>query len=230
MEQTQNPRPRYALIDQIRGFAIVLMVIFHFSYDLAVFGHVNIQFQKDPFWWVFPRLIVFLFLIAVGLSLRVVHIPEYRWKPFWKRWLKIAFFAVIISVSTYFAFPDRWIYFGTLHSIAVTSLMAVPFVRYPRFSGIMALAFLLPVVFFKWSLPWIELPHKSMDYIPAFPWVGVVFLGIFLHSVNFHQLNLPDIKPLRGLSWLGKHSLLIYMLHQPILYGLVMFATKIMQS
>lgn len=206
------------------------MVIFHFSYDLAVFGHVNIQFQKDPFWWGFPRLIVFLFLTAVGLSLRVVHIPEYRWKPFWKRWLKLALFAVIISVSTYFAFPDRWIYFGTLHSIAVTSLMAIPFVRYPRTSGILALVFLLPVVFFKWSLPWIELPHKSMDYIPAFPWVGVVFLGIFLHSVNFHQLNLPDIKPLRRLSWLGKHSLLIYMLHQPILYGLVMLATKIMQS
>ncbi len=206
------------------------MIIFHFSYDLAVFGHVNIQFQKDPFWWGFPRLIVFLFMIAVGMSLRLVHIPEFRWKHFWQRWLKLAAFAVIISISTYFAFPDRWIYFGTLHSIAVCSLMAVGFVRYPKICGVLAMAFLLPVVFFKWSLPWIELPHKSMDYIPAFPWVGVVFLGIFLHSVNFHKLTPPDIKPLRGLAWMGKHSLLIYMLHQPILYGLVMVATKLIRS
>ena len=206
------------------------MVIFHFSYDLSVFGHVNIQFQKDPFWWGLPRLIVFLFLIAVGLSLRVVHIPNYRWKPFWKRWLRLVFFALIISVFTYFAFPDRWIYFGTLHSIAVTSLMAIPLVRYPRTSGVLAMAFLIPAVLLKWSLPWFELSHKSMDYIPAFPWVGVVFLGIFLHSVKFHHLSLPDIKALRGLSWLGKHSLMIYLLHQPILFGLVMLATKIMQS
>lgn len=226
----QQKRPRYPLLDQIRGFAIVLMIIFHFSYDLAVFGHVQIEFQKDPFWWGFPRLIVFLFLTAVGISLRVVHVPDYRWKPFWKRWFKLALFAVLISFSTYFAFPDRWIYFGTLHSIAVTSLMAIPFVRFPRLSGVLALAFLIPVVFFRWSLPWIELPHKSMDYIPAFPWVGVVFLGIFLHSVNFHKLNLPNIRLLRGLSWMGKHSLLIYMLHQPILYGLVMVVTKIMQG
>jgi len=229
MAEQQN-RPRYPLLDQIRGFAIVLMIIFHFSYDLAVFGHIQIEFQKDPFWWGFPRLIVFLFLTAVGMSLRIVHIPEYKWKPFWKRWFKLAILAILISVSTYFAFPDRWIYFGTLHSIAVTSLMAIPLVRFPKVSGFLALAFLAPVVVFRWSLPWIELPHKSMDYIPAFPWVGVVFLGIFLHSVHFHKLKLPDIKLLRGLSWMGKHSLLIYMLHQPILYGAVMLVTKIMQS
>ena len=230
MEISSNDKPRYQLLDQIRGFAVLLMIIFHFSYDLAVFGHVNIQFQKDPFWWGFPRLIVFLFMIAVGMSLRLVHVPNYRWKPFFQRWLKLVVFALIISVSTYFAFPDRWIYFGTLHSIAVCSLMAIPFVRYPKISGLLALIFLVPVVLFKWSLPWIELPHKSMDYIPAFPWVGVVFLGIYLHSVNFNKFLLPDIKPLQALAWMGKHSLLIYMLHQPILYGLVMVVTKLLQS
>lgn len=205
------------------------MVIFHFSYDLAVFGHVQIEFQKDLLWWAFPRLIVFLFLIAVGLSLRLVHYPEIRWKGFWIRWLKLAVLSMIISITTYHLFPDRWIYFGTLHSIAITSLMVLPFLRYPKISLALSAFFLLPLLFFKWSLPWIELPHKSMDYIPAFPWVGVVFLGIFLQYRNFHKVNLPDNRFLHGLGHLGKHSLFIYMVHQPVLYGIVMLATKALE-
>ena len=64
---------RYAIIDQIRGVAIVLMVFFHLFFDLKMFGAVSINFSKDPFWYFIPRLIVFLFLIAVGLSLALVH-------------------------------------------------------------------------------------------------------------------------------------------------------------
>ena len=59
-------------LDQIRGLAVLFMLIFHFTYDLKLFGHVDVNFQEG-FWFFFPRLIVFMFLWSVGASLELVH-------------------------------------------------------------------------------------------------------------------------------------------------------------
>lgn len=210
---------RYPLIDQIRGFAIVLMIIFHFFYDLKVFGYNNINFNKDFFWFELPRLIVFLFLIAMGLSLPLVHSKKINWKKFWPRWLKIALGAIAITIYTYIMFKSSWIYFGTLHCIALASLVSLPFIRIPRISAVLGLTMVLLHLFFRITIPWFELPHSSMDYIPLFPWIGCVFLGFGLWSLNFHKLNPFKSQVFRPLEKMGQHSLIIYIIHQPILYG-----------
>ena len=222
-------KSRFPLIDQIRGFAVLLMIIFHFSYDLNFFGFVKIDFYNEPLWYWFPRLIVFLFLSAVGLSFPLVHGEGIRWKTFWKRWVKLVFLAVLISISTYFMFPKGWIYFGTLHCIATISLMILPFVSRPKASlaigCLIGLAVFIPG--FKW--PWFSLPHKSMDYIPALPWVYVSLIFIFLNSLGLHKWG-KDWKILKPLSVMGRHSLVIYMLHQPILFGLTFLASKLIKG
>ncbi len=216
---------RFPLIDQIRGFAIVLMIIFHFFYDLKIFGYNNINFNKDFFWFELPRLIVFLFLLSMGLSLPLVHKKKINWKKFWPRWIKIALGAIAITAYTFFMFKKSWVYFGTLHCIATASLVSLPFIRIPRISGVIGIIMVLLHLFFRITIPWFELSHPSMDYIPLFPWIGCVFIGFGLWSLKFHELNPFKSKFFKPLEKMGQHSLIIYLIHQPILYGLVMAFT-----
>lgn len=222
--KSEKFKSRSALIDSLRGFTIILMIIFHLSFDLSNFHFTNIDIVNAPFWYFLPRLIVFLFLFAVGMSLTLVHGKEIKWKPFWKRFFKIVFFALIISLVTYFMFPDNWIYFGTLHAIAVISLMSLPFLKRPNIALITALALFIPSIFFDKNIPWFQLPTTSWDYIAPFPWVGASLLGIFAVHKGLQNVHVADNKITRSLNFLGRHSLLIYLIHQPILFGSVYLA------
>lgn len=221
---------RSLLIDSLRGFTIILMIFFHFSFDLSNFGFLNVDIVHDPFWYALPRLIVFLFLFAVGMSLTLAHKEKIIWKPFWKRFFKITFFALVISVATRILFPDNWIYFGTLHAIALISLMTLPFLKRPHLSLIIALLLFIPSVFFDKNLPWFLLPHQSWDYIAPFPWVGASLLGVFAVHRGLHQSTLPHNALVKSLNYLGKHSLFIYLIHQPILFGSVYLARLLLKS
>ncbi len=220
-KQTNQLTSRFDIIDQVRGIAVILMVFFHTSYDLTAFGYLNIDFSEDKFWYFLPRLIVFLFLFCVGASLSLAHIPQIKWKKYWPRLLKITLFALSVSVTTYLMFPSAWVFFGTLHCIALTSLMALPFLKLPKTALVIALALFIPSIFFNYNLPWFTMGHKSMDYIAPFPWFGAVCLGIFAFHYNFHKINAGRILGKKYLSLLGIHALWIYILHQPIIYGIV---------
>ncbi len=212
---------RSLIIDVIRGFTIILMIFFHFSFDLNNFGFINIDIIREPFWYILPRIIVFLFLFAVGASLTLAHQKEIKWRSFWNRFFKILAFALLISVVTYFLFPENWIYFGTLHAIALISIMSLPFLRRPYLSLVIALLLFIPSIFLDKNIPWFMLSHQSWDYIAPFPWVGASLLGIFAVHKGFHQLSLPEHNVFKSLNYLGRHSLFIYLVHQPILFGLV---------
>ncbi len=221
MSQSKNKKTRFHLIDELRGVAVLLMVVFHFAYDLMVFGHVQIDFQKDLLWFALPRVIVFLFLFCVGVSLYLVHSEKILWPRFWKRWGLLATYAVIVSISTYYMFPQRWIYWGTLHCIAFCSLAALPFLKFPKLALAIGVPMLVLALFFKINIPWLLLPHRSMDYIPPFPWLGVAFLGIFVASKGWHQVSLPEIPYIsRPLRFMGRHALIIYVVHQPLMFSL----------
>jgi uncharacterized membrane protein len=227
MNVTLNGQPanenRSMLLDQLRGLAVVLMIFFHASYDLNLFGYIAIEPFHNPFWFGLPRLIVFLFLICVGIGLRSAYSQRLDWTKFWKRFSKLALCALIVSVSTYFLFPDRWIYFGTLHCIALCSLLALPLLNYPRLALVSAIV-MLGFDFAGYRIPWIKLEHSSMDYIPLFPWIAVVWLGFFLHHAKLHQKHVP---PIKFLEFLGKNSLVIYVIHQPLFFGLLTLISKL---
>ncbi len=212
--------------DFVRIIAIFLMIFYHFSFDLNFFGFLNFDIMLNPFWWFLPRLIVFLFLFTAGWSLILSHSKQVRWKKFFKRFFQIALCASMISVSTFFLFRDRWIYFGTLHCIALSSLISVLLLKWPKLLGI--LGFILFVL--SWlglDIPWIKLDHAAMDNVELFPWLGAMFLGIFFAHFYSHSLLVRFErwaffkKPIFAkLTFLAKHSLIIYMIHQPILFGI----------
>ncbi len=220
MSENEN---RWRFIDQLRGIAVILMVFFHLSYDLHLFGHIEIDPFTNLFWYGLPRVIVFLFLICVGMSLKASYSKKINWKKFWKRFAKLSLAALAVSISTYFLFPDRWIYFGTLHCIALCSLFALPLLRQPKLALAVAIL-LLATDFAGYRIPWIKLEHSSMDYIPIFPWIAVVWLGFFLYEMGLQKVKMPSF---RLLELLGAYSLPIYLLHQPLLFGILTLAQKL---
>lgn len=232
-------RPRIAAIDIARGVAIVAMIIYHFSWDLAFLGFVNFDPTQSLPWVIFQKLIVGTFIFLTGVSLVLGHGETIRWRPFWRRFAIILGAALLISAGTYAFNPGTFVYFGVLHAIALFSLMGLAFLTAPLALVIGLAVILIGLQLFiqsplfgekLWS--WIGLwdaPPPSEDLVPIFPWFGVALLGIAAtrwaissgvtdRLAQFKGTSAPS----RALAKLGRWSLVIYVLHQPILIGILM--------
>ena len=242
--------PRLQGIDAARGVALIAMAIYHFCWDLEFFGYIASGTAGTGLWKLFARSIASSFLFLVGVGLVLGHSPSIRWASFFKRCARIAGAALIITVATYFAFPDAFIFFGILHGIAAMSLIGLAFLRLPAPVTLMAAigVFLAPLylrsaVFDHPALWWLglsTLPIRSNDYVPVFPWLAALLTGIAAGrlALNSGVLNAMAAREARAatgpgaqlrqrLAWLGRHSLAFYLLHQPVLIGLVYLASII---
>lgn len=218
---------RFEFLDLVRGLAVHLMIFFHFFYDLNVYGHVKIDFQKEFFWFYLPRLIVTLFLFSVGVSMALAHRKGINRGPYLKRLLKIGIGALIITGTTYFLFPKSWVYFGTLHCIFFVTILITPLRQKPKLSLVIALL-ILTLEATGYDIPFWIMSHASMDYIPLFPWIAVSLIGIYAKHMKVHELSIPNNKLTRFFTLPGKHAFIIYIIHQPILFGSVYLFTKLM--
>lgn len=230
--QTSN---RLALIDIARTLALIGMVAFHFRFDLVIFGILPPAVTATALFYWHARLVAGSFLFLAGLSLWLAHGAGVRWPAFWHREAKLAAAALLVSITTYFALPNEWIFFGILHSIALGSLLALPFLRLPApltlaaGLAVMVASYHLPELA-QWNHPglrWIglqTLPTPSMDLEPLVPWFGPLLLGLGtgrLLAPLWPHLARPQTRLTRALSWPGRHGLILYLIHQPILMGLI---------
>lgn len=235
-----RPLPRIPLIDQARGVALIAMAIYHFTWDLGYFGYIDAETATTGGWRIFARLIAGSFLFLVGFSLVLGHANGFRPKPYFIRLGKIALAAAAISVATWFAFPDTFIFFGILHAIVASSLIGLLFVRLPVVVTLLAAAaavaaplYLRAPLFDHPALWWVGLSvdiPRSNDYVPLLPWIAPVLLGIALARL-FVASALPARLAGFGdttkrwwktlLEQAGRHSLAIYLVHQPVLIALV---------
>ncbi|MGN7293752.1 heparan-alpha-glucosaminide N-acetyltransferase [Rhizobium sp. SAFR-030] len=241
--------PRIPLIDTLRGLALIAMASYHFTWDLEFFGYIEPGTATEGLWKLYARSIATSFLFLVGLSLVLAHQPQIRWRSFAKRFAAVAAAALVISIGTYVALPQEWIFFGILHNIAVSSLLALAFLSLPPgVTGVVAIAIGAAFVIDGWFMPgvlrsaafntpwlaWIglaETPPRSNDYVPLFPWFGVVLAGIAVSGFlkrygGFQRMAAWQQKP-NLLTLAGRHSLAFYLIHQPVLIGLVYLASLV---
>ncbi len=234
---------RFDSIDALRGLAIVWMTVFHFCYDLNHVGWIQQNFLGDPFWTWQRTAIVSLFLFCAGLGQAVAVQREQSAQRFWTRWLQVVACALLVTAGSYWMYPKSFIYFGVLHGIALM-LIVVRFTagwgNWLWLAGGLAIAmkFIAAYAHTYWAgagflndpgFNWLGLISRkpiTEDYVPLLPWLGVMWWGMaagqWLLKKPAHGLGRAVPVAAAPLAWLGRWSLSWYMLHQPVLIGLLM--------
>jgi len=237
-------------IDLFRGIAILMMVLFHTVFDISFFGIASLDVSTG-FWRYFGYATASLFLVIVGVSLVVSHARAQQKISGLSLALKFVYrgafifaLGLLVTLGTWLYLREGFVIFGILHLIGISILLSPLFFRFGRLNILPGLA----CITVGWTIsgmagPAILLPlgiippgFISVDYTPLFPWFGVVLIGMgmgeFLYAGGVRQFSLrslPDVL-VNPVSFLGRHSLVIYLVHQPIILLLlaVVTATKIL--
>ena len=227
---------RLIVIDWLRSAAILAMVLFHFGRDFEVLGLVPPGSTFGGLWDLSARAIAGSFLFLAGISLWLAHGRGLRVRAFLRRLALLTAAAGTISAATYLAVPEAWIRFGILHSIALASVLALPFLRAPWWLTATAAAAILLIApllrcpnfdgpWWLWSgLGTGGLP-PMIDYEPMVPWLAPLLGGLAFGQAGGAQLlRWGPGRPRRAAELLalpGRHALAIYLIHQPILIALI---------
>jgi uncharacterized membrane protein len=239
-----RPGSRFWEIDVLRGVAILMMIAYHLMFDLAFFNIYPIDLGSLPILiFLYPIGTLFLTLVGVSLSISFARASELtsgwqlRWK-FIRRGLFVFAGGLLITLATWIYLPGEFIIFGVLHCIGLSIILAYPFLELRWTSLLLGAIIVVAGVFllatvtvgYPWFL-WAGFTPQNfttLDYFPLLPWFGVVLVGVFLgltfYSGYNRKFSLPDYsekKIVKGMSFLGRHSLLIYFIHQPVLLALL---------
>ncbi len=244
----QKPSRRIGVLDLARGLALFAMATYHFSWDLELFGYLEPGTTTHGLFKAYARSIAGSFLFLAGVSLVLAHGKGVRPTAFIRRVAMVAGAAALISLVTYFATPDSFIYFGILHAIAASSVIGLAFLRLPVLltvlAGIVCIGlpgFYRHELFNPAWLSWIGLftvPPRSNDFVPLMPWLGPFLIGMGLTKYAVSQ-NLTERlaafdtgtgPAARATRFCGRHSLAFYLVHQPVLLSFVWVASQIIPA
>jgi uncharacterized membrane protein len=227
---------RSAGLDTLRGIAIVAMMAYHFAFDLWYYKLIDGNPYRDDAWIFSRTLILSSFLLIGGFSFELAEQAGRSLRRFWLRWAQIAGCTLLVTAGSAVMFPQSFIYFGVLHATCAMWLITKA-LRWPTpalLAGaalMLALPWFVQHPFFDTRLTnWVGLvtnKPRTEDYVPLMPWMGVFLLGMATarHSAARQLVqHAPAIKPL---AWMGRWSLTLYMIHQPILIGLVLAYVRI---
>jgi uncharacterized membrane protein len=243
MKQTKPTYRRFWEIDTLRGIAVILMIAYHLVFDLSYFGVYRGNIYAPP-WMLIARSIgtTFILLMGVSLTLRYNRLePELDRKQLFRKYLlrgaQLFGWGMVITVVTYFVVGYGFVVFGILHLLGLSTILAYPFLRSRWVSlvgGIVVIGLGIYLNGFTLPTPWLlwlgvkQAGRYMVDYYPIFPWFGFALLGVFvgftLYPGGTPRFDLPDLSqraPIRGLTRLGSHSLLIYLIHQPIMLAIL---------
>ncbi len=233
---------RYWEIDGVRGFAVILMVIFNWAFALQYFLIYSVGGWL--FWWLFPRAIATMFIVIAGISFAISYSKmktekEKTKTAVYKKYIfrggKIFLLGMLATLATWLFSPQGTILFGILHLLGVAIMLAPIFRNLGRWNLVFGIIFIVIgvalqtfIVSYPWLL-WAGIRPENFytfDYFPLFPWLGVFLIGMFagneLYKNGKRRFNIfHEPATTKPLSYLGRHSLLIYVLHQPVLIAVL---------
>ena len=234
---------RCNLIDALRGFSLVNMVAYHFLYDIFMVYGVDPEWAFDPLVILWERYICISFILISGASL---HFSKHAYR----RGIIINLCGFLITAVTFFAVPSQAVWFGILNLIGCSMMICNALRTYldkinpyigvglsflffavfygvaERYIGFFNLKlFDLPGFFYRFKyMAFIGFPDegfRSSDYFPIITWIFVYMMGYFLwRIIKAHKKEDFFRHRVYALDFLGRHSLIIYMLHQPVLMGI----------
>ena len=216
-------------LDSLRATALVMMLVLNFVTDLNHFGIMNTE-TGDQWWWL-ARIAASLFVGISGVSYFLAHRLEYDFTKTSGRTQRLIFWAFVITIITYIFEPSAYVRFGVLHLLALASIVAFPVARKPEFALGIGLILLIIPLSSNSNLVWLGLRETgfiAVDYFPLNPWLGIFFIGLALASRIY-----PEGKPLTEIQWperwlwFGRNTLTIYVIHQPILIGLLVLTGQV---
>jgi uncharacterized membrane protein len=230
LPEAKPKKERIQSMDALRGLAVVLMVIHHFLYDLCAF-------LGAP-WWLFSNPVFnFLHYIFAGLFILLSGVSSRFSRSNLKRGLIVLVIALVITLVT--TLMDMPIRFGVLHMLGFCMVFyglthklweSIPPVLMPILCLVLlvgsALAVhLIPIdAKFLWMFGWTYEGFVSTDYFPIFPWLFVFLFGTWLGKYirerrfpeRFYTMQIPVFPAI------GRHALIVYVVHQPVLYGITL--------
>ena len=229
---------RVDAVDVARGLALLGMAAYHLSWDLADFRLVSPLLPFTPPMRLLSHTVASAFLLLVGVSLALAHRERLNLPAFMKRLGIVIGAAALVTAGSAFFAPGMVIWFGVLHCIAVASLVALPLIERPFWASLIVGAAMIAAPFFIQSkafdspaLLWLGLGQalpNTLDWRPLTPWAGVTLIGLAAARTPgaLAWLTRPDrwrarFAPAKAVAFAGRHSLAAYLIHQPILIGLV---------
>ncbi|MDI9624583.1 MAG: heparan-alpha-glucosaminide N-acetyltransferase [Methanothermobacter sp.] len=239
---------RFWEVDLLRGIAVLMMITFHLFFDLNYLGIASFNIQGGLLWF-FGRLTASIFIFLVGASLKLSYMRTVlsRYKgllilKYVKRGLRILSYGFIITFVTWLLIGNGYIIFGVLHFIGVAIILSYPLLRYEKLNIPLAILFIIMGLFLLNQrfdinyLFWLGVIPKdfyTLDYFPILPWMGVVSIGIYTagklyndYKRRFPLRDFSSYKIIGFLAFIGRHSLFIYFIHQPIIM-IILFMIKI---
>ena len=230
-------------VDFLRGLSIILVVGYHLLYDLGEYVGIErfLGFSTDlstVAWKAAQHFFAGLFIVLSGTSSTLTRSNV-------RRGLRLLAVSFAVTAVTYGFDPSSAVWFGILQLLAVSILVygaafekAGPVACAAWGAVILALGAALPVlkkgltIRFDWLLPLgIHSPgFSSFDYFPLIPWLGVFLIGSALGKSVYAPKRslLPWRLPQTFVNAAGRHSLLIYIVHQPVILG-VLWALGLMK-
>ena len=240
---TGKTKTRYYLVDALRGLALINMVLYHFSYDIFVIYGQSPDWLGSTAAFLWQQGICWSFILISGFSWRFGAANSL------KRGLLLNGLGLLITAATWLAIPDEVILFGILNFIGCGVLLTIPFSKsgekIPPLLGagicliLFALTYHIQNGYLQIGGEILRLPDGlysgiftilgfpgpgfySSDYFPVLPWIFLYWTGWFLYPVFMKSKGIRSLLSVRIplLSVIGRKTIWVYVLHQPILMGI----------
>lgn len=241
---------RLEKLDIFRWIAIILMVIFHLNYSLVnIFGNDIINFSEN-FWFIIWKIAALLFIFIWGISFFLAENKYWKQinSRYLKVSVILWIIASGITISTHLFFPEQYIKFWIIHFFALSFLLLLFFRKLKYYNVLLWVLTIITGVLFTWDIQnqylyflWFTYPwFSSADFYPILPYFWIILLWysftLFLQDNNYlnilalhkqkNKTNIKNIfsyynKILKILWRIWRYSLVIYLVHQPIIIGII---------